>query len=122
MCLNGIYDCLYSSELFLNARQKAVMTSRVQSFGKHANACREYAKLESRLYFQVTWKVHQPMHLPYQAELINPRAVQCYNSESLQGRAQRIWKASCKSPASPTRQQEAAIYKYLVSLIIALHL
>jgi hypothetical protein len=47
--------------------------------------------------------------------------MQCYNDESLQGRAQRIW-GKVAGPSRTIPQQEAVLYKYLVSLIIALNL
>ena len=119
--LNGIYDALYTADLFLTATQHVALAERVVHFGKHFNACRKYAKDRRCFYFNSTWKVHQTMHLPYQAGLINPRFMQCYNDESLQGRATRIW-GKVAGPSRSIPQQEAVLYKYLVSLIIALNL
>ena len=119
--LNGIYDVLYTADMFLTDGQHKQLSDRVMRFGKHFNACRGYAKAQRCFYFNTSWKVHQTMHLPYQAALINPRHMQCYNDESLQGRAQRIW-GKVAGPSRTIPQQEAVLYKYLVSLIIALNL
>ena len=115
--LCGIYDVLYSSDMFLTDVQLADLRQRTLSLGRHFMQCREHAREEGKLYFQVRPKVHYCMHFPHQALLINPRFVQCYGEESLIGRITKIWRGSASGPYWK-RVNLTVLTKYLIVVAV----
>ena len=64
----------------------------------------------------MTMKLHYvAAHLASQADVINPRFVQSYASESMVGQICGVYKASCSGPYQP-QAQRTAMHKYCTGL------
>ena len=115
--LCGIYDVLYTSDMFLTDIQIGHLKQRTLQLGRHFMQCREHSREEGKLYFQIRPKVHYCMHFPHQACLINPRFVQCYGEESLVGRVTKIWRGSAAGPYWK-RVNKTVLVKYLTVIAV----
>ena len=89
---------MYSSEMFLTDEQKQEFRDQFLKLGLAFMHLRHDSHLRSIDAWQITPKVHVCMHLPAQADLINPRFCQVYGEESLMGRVARLWRSAASGP------------------------
>ena len=107
--------------MFMSKQQVGELKTYVDRLGRHMQLLRSIAEEADLRYYQITPKVHYGMHWPEQAELINPRFVQCYGDESLIGRMTEIWESSCNGPFVNT-QQKVVAFKWLTLFALTLDL
>ena len=119
--LDGFYKLMYSSGMFMTNQQVRELKTYVDRIGRHMQLLRSIAEEANLRYYQITPNVHYGMHWPEQAQLINPRFVQCYGDESLIGRMTEIWEASCNGPFVNT-QQKVVAFKWLTFFALTLDL
>ena len=115
--LSGIYACLYGSPMIMTAEQKGTLRVHCLQFGTHMLVLREWGRNQQRLLFNVTPKVHKMQHLPFYADALNPRYVQCYGEESLIGTTAKVWKSSM-SGRYQKRVQETVLLKRTLGLLL----
>ena len=119
--LNGVYDVLYGSEVFLTDVELEALRTRLLAVGRYHMLCRHFAKQRHELHVAVRPKAHYAQHLYLQCALINSRFVQRYAEESLVGRITKIGR-----PASNGKYlgkaQHTVLIKYLVFLAVLLEM
>ena len=113
----GILGVFYAAGTFLTDVEHATLGTHVRRFGRYFQLCQSLA--DDDPLWHLTPKVHQTMHLPKQAKLINPRAVHNYTEESLVGKVAKIWHA-CANGGYLTRVQNTVLLKYLNGVFLTL--
>ena len=81
----SILDLLYRASMFLSFQEKLDLKSDIMRLGKYFQLAQTLASADAEPLWHLTPKVHQTMHIPKQASLINPVVVQCYKDESFVG-------------------------------------
>ena len=119
--LNGVYDVLYSANVFLTDVELEALRTRLLSVGRYHMLCRHFAKERHELHFAVRPKAHFAQHLYMQCVLINSRFVQCYAEESLVGRVTKIARSSSNGKYLG-KAQHTVLIKYLVFLAVLLEM
>ena len=119
--INAVYSVLFGSEIFMTAPQLETLRSHLLKLGKYHMACHQHAQALGEELFPVRPKAHYAQHFGFQAELINPRYVMCYQAESMMGKMTAIWHGSAAGPYGRTIQYVVCL-KYLVALSIELDL
>lgn len=102
--LYEIEQIMYSSDMFLSDIQKSEFSAQFLIVGEAWMFLRSESRLARVDAWQIKYKCHAFLHLPSQADLINPRFVQVYAEESLMGKVTRVWKACARGPYAPTVQ------------------
>ena len=110
---NAIYGVLYGADTFLTEEEKTKLQELSYDLGKWHMLCRQEAHALSENRFQVRPKAHYAQELITQCRLINARAVQCYQSESMMGVMAQIYHKTCAGPYHKTVQRNVLI-KYLI--------
>ena len=99
-----IQRIMYSSGTFLTDAAKEEFKEAHLRLGRHWQLLRDLCRRAEVNSFQITPKLHYTQHFPYQADLINPRAVQNYIQESLVGHVAKVWSACANGPYADTVQ------------------
>ena len=111
----------YSTGLFFTDDELAAFAAATKGIDKYMQLLRSRAKATKQLLWHIVPKTHYMQHFPDEAELISPKAVQCYIEESFIGKVAQIWASSKNGPYSETIQR-TGLLKYLVWLAIELQL
>ena len=110
--LNAAYVIFYNAGTFLTDAECQRLKTHLTHLGRHYQVLQLRDLELNRPRWKTTTKMHYVCaHLGDQAELINPRRVQGYASESMVGRVCTIYKASQRGPYHD-RIQEVALTKY----------
>lgn len=117
--LDRLYTVLYAADMFLSDDQKAEVGHCVSRISLHFTWLAQNAISQGRVAWNMTPKLHYMMHLPLQADLLNPRFVQNYREESFVGRVAAIYR-SCSSGPHWATVQARALRKYLTGLQVVL--
>ena len=113
--LRDIIDLLYASSCFLSDEAKRDLRAHLLRLGQHHQALQVMELNEGRPRWKTTVKLHYVVgHLGSQADLINPRYVQGYRSESMVGQVCGIYAASDSGPH--TQVQRVTMQKYRTGL------
>ena len=99
----------------------ATASSRFANIGFEIMRRREFARIDHKLNFNVTPKMHKLQHLHLYARILNPRWVQNYAEESLIGTTTTIWQKSIRGNYSD-HVQENVVLKRTVGLLLRLEL
>ena len=117
--LNNIEAIIYGADMFMTDDELNQLREAWLRVGRHWQYLRHLSAVAEQNEWQITPKVHYAQHIPEQCALINARAVQCYQSESLIGRVALVWK-SCASGPYEGNIQKSALIKHLVALEVRL--
>ena len=115
--LDEIETILYTSDMFLDDANLQRLDQCFRVLARHWQHLRFLSKKSFQNRWQITPKVHYSLHLPSQARLINPRAVQNYAEESLIGRLTKMWGKSANGPYERSAQF-TVLSRYFVGLEI----
>ena len=115
----SILDLLYRASMFLSFQEKLDLKSDIMRLGKYFQLAQTLASADAEPLWHLTPKVHQTMHIPKQASLINPVVVQCYKDESFVGVVTNIWHAQAAGGYLKTVQW-TVLFKYLLGLSLLL--
>ena len=114
--LDGIYRIFYDGPCFLDASDLAKLREHLERLARHYQHMQVQSFAEGKLRWKSTIKLHYvAAHLHAQAQLINPRFVQGYSSESLVGTICGIYSKSQSGPFHRTIQR-VSLLKYRTGL------
>ena len=92
--LVNFYNILYTEPVFMSQPALDRLRATCINLGESYMVLRAICRHNSRLFFRVTPKVHKIQHVPFYAEVLNPRFIQVYAEESGVGTTTTVWKAS----------------------------
>ena len=118
---NSILDTLYGANMFLDPKEQKVLKGSIDTFGKYFQLAQKTAIDSGDYLWHLTPKTHQTMHIPKQALLINPVAVQCYKDESFVGVVTKIWHG-CAQGGYLKTVQWTVLFKWLLALTLQLEI
>ena len=113
--LHRVEELFYSCGTFMGTAEVEELEACIRTIGRHWMVLREQSRRRRRNAWQVRPKLHYFMHLGSQARLINPRAVQVYQQESLVGRIAKIWRMCAQGVYAPN-VQEYTLGRYWTAL------
>ena len=114
-----ILDLLYGASMFLSLQEKRDLKNSIMRLGKYFQLAQTLAASDGEPLWHLTPKMHHTMHIPKQAQLINPVAVQCYKDESFVGVVTKIWHAQAAG-GYLRRVQWNVLFKYLLGFSLLL--
>ena len=118
---NSILDTLYGANMFLDPKEQQVLKGSIDTFGKYFQLAKTKATESGDPLWHLTRKTHETMHIPKQASLINPVAVQCYKDESFVGVVTKIWHG-CAQGGYLKTVQWTVLFKWLLALTLQLEI
>ena len=115
--LKGVYDLVYTAGTFLNDNEKQTLAKHLASLGVHYQWLQAQAYGAGLTRWKNSMKVHYVCaHMHQQADIINPRVVQGYVSESMVGQICGLYKGS--RPGHTDHVQRIALIKYRAGMQI----
>ena len=116
--LSKLYEVFYNNGYFLSDEDLADVQLHCDRMAKHYQILQLMALTEGNTLWKTTVKMHYVgAHMHDQAQLINPRYVQGYASESLVGTICEIFHSSQCGPFH-RRVQKVAMLKYCTGLVL----
>ena len=114
--LARIYEIMYSGGYFLSQEELDELQANLARLGRHYQFLQMVALRENKQLWRTTTKLHYVVaHLHAQAQVINPRYVQGYSSDSLVGEICGLYAASQHGPFARTIQWTCML-KYCTGL------
>ena len=116
-CLKQFYDILGGQDLIMTPASLRKLRHTCTTFGQEFMRCREHARVQGLLSWQITTKVHKMQHIPAQARMLNPKHIACYIDESAIGTTTTVWKRSLKGKYKASASRNVFTKRVVVVLL-----
>ena len=101
--------------MFLTDDELKELDFHTKRWGRNLMWLADHSVRSGKLAWHITFKCHVAQHLPFQAEVLNPRFTQNYADESMVGRMSRMFFAAANGPSDQEVLQYSVLRKYIIS-------